>query len=172
MKIKVYPERKRCRKCGKALKNIVLDGIYCSYDCGQLPAPIEDIDKAPRQCKMERDRVWMWKQRYRSIEEVPDRFKEDAATNIYRCNNCRFLHIGHSRPLGKETSYVVYDNVSLGTFLQKVRENRKETRRDIATKIRIRPIRIKEIEEGSAIINTEALFLLLKYYKMKINILF
>lgn len=172
MKERLYPDRQRCKKCSKGLGDTVIDGLYCSYTCGNLPKPIEDISKAPRQCKMERDGKWIWKQKYRSDLDVPTRFKEDPSTNIYRCSNCRFLHIGHSRALGNENARLIYDNETLGSFLLRVRESRNETRKDIALKLKTRPIRIKEIEEGSENIDCKVLFLLLKQYKMKMNILF
>lgn len=172
MSERLYPDRQRCKKCGKGLKDIVLDGLYCSYSCGKLSRPVEDIDAAPRQCKMERDNKWLWKQKYRSESDVPERFKNDPSTNIYRCSHCHFLHIGHSRALSTEKARLILDSETLGSFMIRVRESRNETRKDVASKLKIRPIRIKEIEEGSDNIDVKVMFALLKYYRMKMNIVF
>lgn len=169
---RLYPNRQRCKACSKKLGDTVLDGKYCSYSCGSLPQPMQDIDNAPRQCKMERNKIWLWKQKYRSEEEVPKRFQNDPTTNIYRCSNCRYLHIGHSRAIGNENARLVFDNKTLRTVLEKTRESRNQTRKDVAAKLKTRPIRIKEIEEGSESIDAKILFLLIKHYKMKMNLLF
>lgn len=172
MSERLYPDRQRCKKCSKGLQETVIDGLYCSYICGKLPQPFKNIDQAPRQCKMERDNKWLWKQKYRSETEVPIRFKDDPSTNIYRCSHCRFMHIGHSRAIGNEKARLIANSETLGSFLLRVRETRNENRKDVAAKIKTRPIRLKEIEENSETIDTKVLFSLIKYYKMKMNILF
>lgn len=168
---KLYPIRKRCKKCSKKLATVVLEGIYCSYACGGFPEPLKNIDDTPRQCKLERNGTWIWKQKYKSEEEVPQRLRDDPATNIYSCTNCRYLHVGHSRAIGTETARLVNDAQTLGTVLLKTRENKGLTRKEVAEKIKTRPIRIKEIEDGANNMDITVIFSLIKYYKMKMNIL-
>lgn len=167
---KLFPTRKRCKKCSKKLDAIVLDGVYCSYECGHFAIPFKNIQDAPRQCKMERNSEWVWKQKYRSISEVPKHLQNDPSSNIYTCSHCHFLHVGHSRPLTKEPNRLVNDQKTLSETLVKMRELRKLTRKQVADKINVRPIRIKEIEENNETINMTVLFKLLKFYKMKMSV--
>lgn len=168
----LFPARQRCKNCSKKLEEIVLDGVYCSYKCIKLPAPARDVEKAPRSCRLERDGKWIWKQKYRYEGEVPQRLRNDPSTNVYRCEHCHFLHVGHDRALGTEQARLVRDSGTLGSTLLRARESRGETRKDVATKLKIRPIRIKEIEEADETVNTEVLFKLISYYRMKLNLLF
>lgn len=167
----LYPKRQRCKTCQKKLETLVLKGIYCSAKCGKLPEQFKNIDDAPRGCKMERDGKWIWKQKYRCVEEVPERLQNDPSTNIYTCPHCFMLHVGHARALGKETARLVSDAETLGTVLERVREDKNLTRKDVGEKLKIRPIRIKEIEENADTIDTDVLFKLLKFYRMKMNLL-
>ena len=171
MAIKLYPTRQRCKECSKKLEKTVLDGLYCSYKCAKLPEPFKTPAEAPRQCKLERNNEWIWKQKYRAEVELPDKLQNDPATNIYRCAHCHFLHVGHDRATGTEKARLIRDAESLGSVLIRRREELNLTRKDVSLKIKTRPIRIKEIEENSENINTETLFKLLKHYKMKMNLL-
>ena len=169
---KLYPERQRCRKCNKKLNEVVLDGMFCSYKCGNLSQPYSQINDAPRQCKTERDNKWEWKKRFRSEGEISKNILEDPATSVYNCSHCHYYHIGHNRAVGTETARLIADSQTLGSVLLRVREQRKQTQKQVAENIKTRPIRIKEIEEGNSVIDANVLFKLIKYYRLKINILF
>lgn len=170
---KMFPERQRCRTCGKKLGALVVEGLYCCYKCGGFPEPYGDneIDLAPRQCKTMRNNKWEWKKRWRCESEVPQRIANDPATNIYRCSHCRCLHVGHDRAQGHETARIIRDSETLGSVLQRARTSLGKTRKDVAVSIGVRPIRIKEIEEDSPKIETATLFKLLDFYHMKMNVL-
>jgi len=172
MKERLFPERKACKKCSRKLTSIVIDGIYCSYVCANLPKPHINMEFVPRECKTERDGEWRFKKRYRYEGEVPEVLINDPSVTIYRCLHCRFLHIGHDRPLGTEKSTIIREAKDFGIFLQKTRESLGLERRDVAKKTNIPAIRIKEIEEGTVKVNLSVLFQLLRFYKLKMNILF
>lgn len=172
MAVKLYPERMRCQKCSKKLETTVLAGLYCSYKCGGFPEPFKKVEDAPRGCRLERDGKWIWKQKYRAEIEVPQKLQNDPATNIYRCSHCQFLHVGHDRALGTEKARLIKDAETLGTVLTRIREEKNLTRKQVGDRLKVRPIRIKEIEENNETINTEVLFKLVKFYKAKIQILF
>lgn len=169
---KLFPERSRCLKCSKKLGLTVLAGKYCSYKCGGFAEPFKNPADAPRQCRLERDGKWVWKQKFRAEYEVPEKLQNDPATNIYRCSHCQFLHVGHDRALGNEKARLIRDSETLGSVLERVRTDKNLTRKQVADKIKARPIRIKEIEENNESINSDVLFNLLKFYKIKMNILF
>lgn len=169
---KLFPERIRCKKCSKKLEKIVLAGMYCSYKCGGFAEPFKNPSDSPRQCRLERDGKWIWKQKFRAEYEVSEKLRNDPATNIYRCSHCQFLHVGHDRALGNEKARLIRDSETLGTVLERVRTDRNLTRKQVSDKLKIRPIRIKEIEENSETINSDILFKLIKFYKIKLNILF
>lgn len=170
---KLFPTRQRCKACGKKLEAIVLDGLYCSYKCAKLPEPYTNLDNPGKGCKFLRssDKQWIWKQKYRAETEIPEKLLQDASTNVYRCTNCHFLHVGHSRPMGTEKSLLMQDADKFASFLLRTREQTGLTRKQVADKIKVRPIRIKEIEENSENISTEVLFKLLRFYKIKLNVL-
>lgn len=169
---RLFPQRQRCKTCRQGLKSVVLDGQYCSYQCAGAPEPFADIAKAPRGCKLERSGSWSWKQKYRYEGEVPQRLRDDPATNVYVCEHCRFLHVGHSRAMGTESARLIRDEKVLGDTLRKIRESRKQTLKEVGEGIKTRPIRVKEIEEAKTVIDPVVLFKLLQYYRVKINLLF
>lgn len=103
---------------------------------------------------------------------MPQRLRDDPATNVYLCEHCRFLHVGHSRAIGTETARLIRDEVVLGDTLRKIRETRKQSLKEVGEKIKERPIRIKEVEDAQTTIHPVVLFKLLQYYRVKINLLF
>jgi len=169
---KLYPARQRCKNCSKKLDKIVLNGLYCSYRCGNLSSPYTNIDEAPRTCKTERNGKWEWKRKFRAVSEVPTNIQEDPATNLYTCEHCHFIHIGHSRALGSETARLIGDAETLGSVLLRVREGKNLTRKEVASAIKTRPIRLKEIEEAEDNVDINVVFNLLRFYRMKMNLLF
>lgn len=172
MSIMLFPKRQRCKTCGKKLDTVVLDGLYCSYKCASLPTPTTRIEDAPRACKTQRDGRWTWKRKYRCLEEVPQHILDLPSTNMYRCEHCHFLHVGHDRMKEQEVARLVRDPKTLGSTLLRIREEANLTRKQVADKIKTRPIRVKEIEEANATINTKVLFDLMYYYHLKLNVVF
>lgn len=172
MKTKLYPDRKLCKKCGKKLLTVVLDGLYCSYKCANVPIPSKNINDVPRECKTQRENKWVLKRKFRYKGEIPTKIINDPSTNVYNCNYCHFLHIGHDRPLGNETSRIIRDFKTLGETFMKIREQRNETKKYVASKINVRPIRITEIEEAHVTVDMNVVFKLAEYYRIKITVLF
>lgn len=148
----LFPQRQRCSKCRKKLEKVVVSGMYCSYSCAGVPAPSRNVDDAPRPCKRQINGQWDFKKRYRCEEEVQKKLRDDPGTNIYRCEYCYHLHVGHSRPdpLSREKlSRKVGDADLLGDVLKRMREDKRYTVKQLATKLNVPQIRIKEVEEGS-----------------------
>lgn len=166
----LYPKRRRCLQCSKALgatwQDPVFDGLYCSSACAQVPALAATAEQAPRECKTQRDGQWTFKRRYRCTEEIPDKLVKDPSTSFYRCNHCRHLHIGHSRVAAPEALRVVHDEQALADFLVKARG--QATRKQVAAAAGIRPIRLKELEEPvkDQRVDLTALFAVLKVLRV------
>lgn len=168
---KIFPERLRCKTCRKGLDKVVLDGLYCSYRCANLPVPSSKVTDAPRNCKREVNGSWGWKTRYRYEGEVPVKLQNDPGTNIYRCDFCHFLHVGHSRvqPEDKEKlRRTVSDPVTLGSVIKRAREQKNFDKKVLAKIMKVPAIRITEIEEGNPKADTAILFALL--YKLRITV--
>lgn len=148
----VFPERKRCRACARALGQDgapVLLGLFCGATCAGMPEPVSRASDAPRECRTERDGVWQFKRRYRSVAEIPGRLREESSASWYWCTgHCGHLHIGHSRiDLNREQFRMLQSPADLADLLVKLRG--KATRKEVAAVAGVRPIRIKELEEGA-----------------------
>lgn len=173
MKEKLYPERTKCKKCRKTLNSVVIDGLYDSYTCAGLPAPENNVEKAPRHCKRMIDNRWGWKTKYRSADEVPVHLSSDPATNIYVCDNCHFLHVGHSKVQSYKPEKLkrsVWDMKTLGSVLQRRREQRNLDKKFVASKIKTSVIRITEIENGSPASDVKTLFNLIHFLHLNVEI--
>lgn len=173
----LFPERQRCRECGKKLGQdgaAVLLGLHCSAKCAGMAVAVDDAQRAPRECRTQRDGVWVFKRRYRSRAEVPLRLLEDPSSTIYWCTgHCGHLHVGHSRiDLGREQFRMLQSPDDLGEMLIKLRGH--ATRKQVAEVAGIRPIRLKELEEpGSAErIDLGALFKVLAVYRTRPGVAF
>lgn len=168
----LFPERTRCAECRKKLEEVVLDGLYCSYKCAKLPTPTSDMEKVPRHCKRQVSGVWGSKTKYRWEGEVPQRLRDDPATNVYRCDYCHFLHVGHSRlqPETEKLRRLVHDPQTLGSVVQRAREARKIEKKDLAKSLKIPAIRITEIERGDQKIDVSALFKVLHALRIKVEL--
>lgn len=171
---KIYPERQRCKTCKKGFKELVLEGLYCSYRCGRFANPSASIDLAPRSCKRQVNGTWGYKTRYKSQQEVPEKFKNDPSTNIYICENCHMYHIGHSRiPSPQEEERLVrYVNSykEIGSVIQRYRESKNIDKKLLAKKIGIPIIRITEVENSSPKVTAQMLFIVLDALKLRIEI--
>lgn len=147
----LFPARRRCKACGKGLglrsSDQVLFGLYCSARCAGLATPPRTPEEAPRECRTQRAGQWAWKRRYRSVAEIPDKLRQDPSTSWYPCNSCGHLHVGHTR-MGEAEQFRMFADLStdLPDLLVKLRG--KATHRQVAQVAGIRPIRIKELEEG------------------------
>lgn len=147
----MFPERQRCKACSKGLGAAgapVFLGLFCSPRCAGLAQLHPDPARAPRECKTERDGRWEFKRRYRSVGEIPVKIREDASVSHYWCtNHCGHLHIGHSRiDLNKEQFRMLQGPDDLADLLVKLRGH--ATHKQVAEVAGIRPIRLKELEEG------------------------
>lgn len=170
---KLFPERQRCKGCGKGLGAAgapVWLGLFCAAKCAKMAEPITDPNKAPRECKTERGGKWEFKRRYRSESELPGKLRDDPLTSIYSCPNCGHYHLGHSRiNLANETSSVLGDRAVLAGFLVKSRG--KATHKQVAEVAGIRPIRLKELEDPEFISpDLPALFKVLAAYRVKLAV--
>lgn len=171
----LFPQRQRCKSCGKGLGKQgqpVYLGLYCTLKCGSLVEPVQDPEMAPRECKTQRDGRWEFKRRYRSEHEIPQRLRDDPSVNWYWCNgSCHHIHIGHSRiDLATEQYRMLSNPADLADYLIKARG--KATRKQVAEVAGIRPIRLKELEEpGTAErIDLEALFKVIALYQARIGV--
>lgn len=168
---KLFPERQRCARCRKKLENVVLDGMYCSYKCLQTCVPSNDVDDAPRYCKRQINNTWGFKTRFRAEEEVPQSLRDDPATNIYRCDYCHYLHVGHNRPAHFDRGKLrrtVSDTQTLGSVIARVRQERGYTVKDLAKKLNVPAVRIKEIEAGHPQMRSDIAFRMLCMFRVQI----
>lgn len=170
----LFPARTRCKKCRKKLDDVVLNGIFCSYRCAEHPQPKQKIIEAPRHCKREVDRRWDWKTKYRYEGEVPQKLRNDPATNIYRCDHCLFLHVGHSRIKPEDQQKlrrVVYDHITLGSVIQRRRLQLNWDKKQLAKDLKIPALRITEIEAGNPSMDVVALFKVLSRLKITVEVI-
>lgn len=170
----IYPQRTRCKECRKKLETTVLKGVYCSYRCAGKPAISTKVADAPRSCKREVKGVWEFKKRYRHVGEVPLNLQEDPATNIYECPHCLFLHVGHSRVPEmhqEKLRRTVYDMKTLGSVIQRRREQLDWDKKRLAADLKVRPIRITEIEAGDPASDVVVMFKLLARLKIIVELI-
>ncbi len=168
----LFPIRKRCKNCGKSFGQTVIFGLFCCYKCAKIAEPSKTPENAPRECKTERDGKWEFKRRYRSVEEIPGKLKEDPSSSFYSCQHCGNLHIGHSRiNLKTETQRVFSSREDLVDVLVKARG--KADLKTVAKAAGILPIRLRELENPqSDRVDLEALFKVLRFYGLKLSVVF
>lgn len=163
----LFPTRQRCIKCRKAFGAHVLSGKFCSYKCAGHPEPTKNIADAPRECAYPRGEELVWKRRYRIPAEVPDTVANRPDATVYHCSNCLYWHSGTAVARTVKESKEVRTFAELADTLVKARG--KNTRTTVAKAAGIRPIRLKEIEEGAASIDPAALFAVLGLYRISIS---
>lgn len=170
----LYPTRTRCFACRKKLDDVIIDGMFCSYKCAKVKAPSQKVADAPRHCKREVGGKWDFKTRYTHEEAVPLKWRQDPATNIYRCDYCHYLHIGHSRPQQdiplEKLSRTVRDIETLGSVIKRMRETKNWDKKVLAKKLNVPIIRITEIEESNPKMNVEVLFKVLQALRLTLNL--
>lgn len=170
----LFPERQRCKKCRKGLGEqgaAVFLGLFCTARCASMAEPATDPAKAPRECKTARDGGWVFKRRYRSESEIPNKLRNDPSVDHYWCtNSCGNLHIGHSRiDLKREQFRMLGDRGALADFLVKSRG--EASHKQVATVAGIRPIRLKELEDaGFPSPDMNALFAVLPLYQARLGV--
>lgn len=182
-----FPKRQRCKKCGKGLGADgapVYLGLYDTPRCAGVAVPVSDLTKAPRECVTQRDGQWVWKRRYRSEQEIPDRIRDDVGTSVYRCQHCFHLHLGRTLVATKSATRGAVgaaatnvenrglrDRASLADLLIKARS--QATHKQVAEAIKVRPIRIKEWEDAAFDApSLDVLFKLLKIYRIDLVAVF
>lgn len=174
MAITLFPTRTRCYTCRKKLEDLIPDGMFCSYACAQAKAPSKNVDLAPRNCKREVNGKWDFKQRYTHEGAVPLKLRQDPATNIYRCDYCRHLHVGHSRPAPEipidKLSRTVRDLATVGSVVTRMMIQKKTDRKALAKRLNVPIIRIKEIEDGNPDMRVDILFRALDALRITVNL--
>lgn len=169
-----FPQRKRCKTCrgslGKTVHDPVLFGLYCSPRCAGIAVPSSLPENAPRECKTQREGKWVFKRKYRSESEIPDALRSDPSTSWYVCSHCGHLHVGHTR-MGEAEKFRMFEDPlrDLPDLLVKLRGG--ATHKQVAEVAGVRPIRIKELEQG--IRHPEALETLakvLKVYRVRLGV--
>lgn len=145
----LFPQRVKCKNCRKALgaayDDEVLFGLYCSTKCASLPPAPKVASKAPRSCVTWRKGHWQWKKSYRCESEIPQKLREDPSTRWYWCE-WGHLHIGHTR-MGESESLRMFASMDdIGDMLTKLRG--QASIKDVAAAAKVRPIRLRELEEG------------------------
>jgi hypothetical protein len=116
---------------------------------------------------------WGFKTRFKYEGEVPQRLRDDPASNVYRCDYCHNLHIGHNAPIAVEETSLhrgVTSFEQLGSVIQRQRETRKLTRKQVATKIKVPIIRVTEIEEGRKEARVDVLFAVMKELRLSLEV--
>jgi phage FluMu protein Com len=172
-----FPIRQRCKKCGKGFGNgasaQVYFGLFCTPRCAGIATPPTRAEDAPRECKTQRDgTAWVFKRRYRSVSEIPSKLRDDPTVSHYSCQSCGGWHIGHSRiDLTREQHRVLVDRKEVADLLVKARGH--ATHRQVAEVAKVRPIRIKELEDPAfADPSLAALFAVLAVYRLKLAAVF
>lgn len=173
----LFPARERCKACRKGLGAQgapVLFGLYCSAKCAGIPAPAKSANHAstPRECRTEREGQWVFKRRYRSESEIPDRLRDDPSTSWYWCNHCGHLHVGRTLvSLPRAENRGLRSCADIADLLTKARG--RATHKQVAEVAGVRPIRIKEWEDPKFDTpSLEVLFVLLRLYRLELAAVF
>ena len=144
-------------------------GLYDTYRCAGMAEPFKRPQDAPKWCTTDRGGSLQWKKRMRHQGEMPKALKADPSASFYWCSHCGFGHVGHSRvTLEVEKTRQVRSLAEAGEVLLKHRESLGWDRKTAAAKAGLRPIRLKELEEGSEQASWDAFFKLLDTYRVKV----
>lgn len=164
----LFPERQRCKTCRGSFKSHVLNGLYCSYKCAKHPLPTTDAAKAPRECAYPRDGSAVFKRKFRCESEIPNTIMSKPDVSVYRCSHCLYLHTGTAVARTVKASKSVGTWSELAEVLTKARGG--ADRKVVAKAAGILPIRIKELEDGTAKVDPDALFALLRVYRLSLSV--
>jgi len=136
-----------------------------------MPYPPQKPTEAPRECVTTKEGALAWKRRWKWEGEIPEKIKGDPSVSTYLCGSCGFTHIGHSRKLEVEETRVVRSRKELAEVLVKSRG--RASLKEVAAVAKIRPIRLKELEDPSSEkVDLDALFAVLALYKVKLAVVF
>lgn len=173
----LFPIRQRCRKCRKFLgygKEEVLLGQFCSAKCAGMapPTPSAGHPVTPRECKTQRDGDWVFKRRYRSAGEIPERIRDDPSTSTYWCGHCGHLHVGRTLvQMPRAQNRGLRSRRDIADLLTKARG--KATGRQVGQAAGVRPVRIKEWEDPDFDNpSLGVLFSLLSAYRLDLAVVF
>lgn len=156
----LYPRRERCKTCRKKLDSCVLKGLYCSYACAGAKPPSSKVSDAPRGCRREVNGKWDFKSKYRSVEDVPQKLRDDPGTNIYSCDYCLFFHVGHSRPMSfqrDKLTRTISNTKTLGSVIQRLRTDKGFTQEQLAKYTKVPVAELSRIEDGEQVVNMAVL---------------
>jgi hypothetical protein len=169
----LFPTRKRCKGCrgslGRTINDAVLFGLYCSPRCAGVANPAVRPEDAPRECTTAREGKTVFKRVYRSESEIPQKLREDPSTSWYTCTTGH-IHIGHTR-MGQAEQFRMFADLEtdLSDLLVKLRG--KATRKQVAEAAGVRPIRLKELEEGIGHVDgLKTLAKVLKVYRTRLGV--
>ena len=90
----MYPEREWCRRCHSPFGDLIINRLYCSYECAKKTPPSDDIRDWPRYC---RTRAMEPKVRYFYPGAVNTNPQAVETFHVYHCDHCGMYHIGHKR---------------------------------------------------------------------------
>lgn len=170
----LFPTRQRCKRCSHKLpaQGAVFSGLFCSPKCAGIAEPAQFAKNAPRECRTQRDGQVVFKRRYRSEGEIPDRIKQDPSASWYWCSHCAHLHMGHTRMGERESLRMLRCPQDLADALVKLRG--RATVKDVAAAAGVRPIRLKELENPTSEqrVDIDALFAVLDVYRCRAGIAF
>lgn len=173
---KLFPQRVRCKTCrqslGQSADAPVYDELYCTPRCAGIAVPATDPAKAPRECKTQRQGQWVFKRKYRSVSEIPDKLREDASTSWYSCSHCAHWHVGRTLvELKKAENRGLRRRADLSDLLIKARGS--ATHKQVGAAAGVRPIRVKEWEDPNFDNpSLEVLFKLLSVYRVDLAAVF
>jgi hypothetical protein len=119
-----------------------------------------------------RDGKWVFKRRYRSAEEIPERIASDPSTSMYWCEHCGHLHVGRTLvELPRAESRRLRSRADIADVLTKARG--KATLRQVGTGAGVRPIRVREWENPKVDSpSLDVLFSLLRVYRLDLAAVF
>ncbi|MBD1591184.1 MULTISPECIES: helix-turn-helix domain-containing protein [unclassified Arthrobacter] len=132
--------------------------------------PASRAEDAPRECTTMREGKKVFKRRYRSEGEIPDRLREDPSTSWYSCGHCGHWHLGHTR-MGTAEKFRMFEDLDedLPDLLVKLRG--KASHKQVAEVAGVRPIRIRELESGvDHPENLKTLGKVLKAYRVRLGV--
>lgn len=103
-RVKRWPDRSRCYKCRCYFDFIVVDRLYCGYECAGREPPFSEPTvrgrpgrHVPRQCTIVRGKKF--KRRYFTLGRAQEAIREsnEPGLNAYYCDYCNYFHMGHTR---------------------------------------------------------------------------
>lgn len=130
-RVKRWPDRSRCYKCRCYLSFVVVDRLYCSYECAGREPPISDPTPSrspgrhvPRQCKLKNGRKF--KRRYFTLGRAQEaaRQQNEPGLTAYLCEYCNYFHMGHL-----STALAEQQKAEVQLRREEQREARREARK-------------------------------------------